>query len=81
MTTKEAVEKVLARRRKPMPVSEIIEKALPLATGLRGVTPKQTLYSVIYGETKKPNGLVVQTGKGEFRLNPKRARSNGKGRA
>jgi hypothetical protein len=28
----------------------------------------------LYAESKKGDGLVVQTGKGEFKLNPKRRR-------
>jgi hypothetical protein len=29
-------------------------------------------YSTIYSESKKAGGLVVQTGRGEFKLNPNR---------
>jgi hypothetical protein len=31
-------------------------------------------YSTLYSESKKPQGLVVQKGRGEFKLNPKRRR-------
>jgi hypothetical protein len=72
MTTKEAIEKVLRGRRKPMRVPDIIEAAVPLATNLNGRTPGQTIYSVLYSESKRADGLVVQTGKGEFKLNPRR---------
>lgn len=41
MTTKAAIGKVLAGRRKPMRVPAIIEAAVPLATGLKGKTPGQ----------------------------------------
>lgn len=74
MTTKQAIEQVLAGRRKPMRVPEIIEQGVPLATSLKGKTPGQTFYSVLYSESKRP-GLVVQAGRGEFKLNPKRRRA------
>jgi hypothetical protein len=74
MTTKQAIEKVLAGKRKQMRVPAIIEAAVPLSN-LAGKTPGQTVYSVLYSESKKDDGLVVQTGKGEFRLNPKRRRA------
>ena len=33
-------------------------------------------YSVLYGENRKPDGLVVKAGKGgQFKLNPKRAKA------
>ena len=73
MTTKQAIEQVLTGKRKPMRVPAIIEAAVPLSN-LAGKTPGQTVYSVLYSEAKKTDGLVVQTGKGEFRLNPKRKR-------
>ena len=67
--------KVLTGQRKPMTVAQITEAALPL-TNLKGATPKQVFYSVLYGENKKPNGLVVKAGEGgTFRLNPKRAKA------
>ena len=75
LTTKQAIEKVLAGRQKPMRVPAIIEAAVPLSN-LAGKTPGQTVYSVLYSESKKPEGLVVQTGRGEFKLNPKRAKGN-----
>jgi hypothetical protein len=72
LTTKQAIEKVLAGRRKPMTVAEITDAALPM-TNLRGATPKQTFYSVLYSEAKKADGLVVKAGDGGiFKLNPKR---------
>jgi HB1, ASXL, restriction endonuclease HTH domain len=76
VNTKQAIEQVLTGRRKPMKVSDLIAAALPLATSLNGKTPKQTLYSVIYGEAKKPVGLVTQVERGTFRLNPKRRKSD-----
>jgi len=72
MTTKQAIQKVLTGKRKPMRVPQIIEAGVPLARSLTGKTPGQTFYSVLYSESKKPNGLVVQTGRGEFKLNPDR---------
>jgi len=64
-----------------MRVPAIIAAGVPLATSLKGRTPGQTFYSTLYSEGKKPNGLVVQTAKGTFKLNPKRARSNAKAQA
>jgi hypothetical protein len=57
-----------------MRVPAIIAAGVLLATGLRGKTPGQVFYSTIYAESKKPQGLVIQTGRGEFKLNPKRRR-------
>ena len=75
LTTKQAIEQVLAGKRKPMTVSEISAAAIPL-TNLRGATPQQTIYSILYAENKKPDGLVVKAGKGgNFRLNPKRKKT------
>jgi len=74
MTTKQAIEQVLAGRRKPMRVPAIIEAAVPLSN-LRGKTPGQVIYSVLYTEAKRADGLVVQTGRGEFKLNPKRRKA------
>ena len=71
LTTRAAIEHVLTGKRKPMSVPEIAEAGLPL-TRLKGKTPRQTFYSVTYTESKRPDGVVVQVGKGLFRLNPKR---------
>lgn len=75
MNTKQAIEQVLSGSRKPMRVPEIIEAGVPLATSLKGKTPGQTFYSTLYAEAKKTDGLVVQVGRGEFKLNPKRKAS------
>lgn len=74
LATRQAVEQVLTRKRKPMRVPAIIEAAVPISR-LGGKTPGQTIYSLRYAESKKADGLVVQTGKGEFKLNPKRRRA------
>jgi hypothetical protein len=74
MTTKEAIEQVLKGKRNGMRVPAIIEAAVPLSN-LGGKTPGQTIYSVLYSESTKADGLVFQTGKGTFRLNPKRKRA------
>ena len=74
LTTKAAIEQAMKGSRKPMRVSAIIEAGVPLSR-LAGKTPGQGVYSVLYGESKKADGLVVQTGKGEFKLNPKRRRA------
>jgi hypothetical protein len=47
MTTKQAIEHVLAGRRKPMRVPQIIEAGVPLATTLKGKTPGQVFYGVL----------------------------------
>jgi Fe2+ or Zn2+ uptake regulation protein len=76
MTTREAIVSVLSKSDAPMPTSEVIEKTLKAATGLKGATPKQTVYSVLYSEARKPTGIVRKTGKGKatkFKLNPKAA--------
>jgi hypothetical protein len=74
MTTKQAIEQVLKGKRNGMRVPAIIEAAVPLSN-LKGRTPGQSFYSVLYAEAKKPHGLVVQTGRGEFKLNPKRKKA------
>ncbi len=69
LTTKAAIEQVMSGKRKAMTVAEIAEAAIPL-TALKGKTPKQTFYSVLYGEAKKADGLVVKAGDGGvFKLN------------
>lgn len=78
MTTKQTIEHVLTGKRKGMRVPEIIEEGVPLATSLQGKTPGQTFYSVLYSESKKPDGLVVQTCRGMFKLNPNRKRRTAK---
>ena len=75
MNTKQAIEQVLAGKRNGMKVPAIIAAGVPLATSLKGKTPGQTFYSVLYAESKKPDGLVVQTGKGTFKLNPRRRKA------
>jgi hypothetical protein len=75
MNTKQAIEHVLAGKRRGLRVPQIIEAGVPLATSLKGRTPGQTFYSVLYSEAKRPDGLVVQTGRGEFKLNPRRRRA------
>jgi hypothetical protein len=73
LTTKQAIEKVLDGKRKPMKMRTIIDAAVPL-TGLKGKTPGQVVYSVLYSENKRADGLVTRTGTGEFKLNPNRKR-------
>jgi hypothetical protein len=74
LTTKQAIEKVLTGKRSPMTVAEITDAALPL-TNLKGATPKQVFYSVLYGENKKPDGLVTRVDAGTFKLNAKRRKA------
>ena len=75
MTTRESIQHVMRKRRRPMTVAEIFEAAYPL-TELRAKHPKGVYYSVLYGEARRPDGVVTRTGKGEFRLNPQRRRSS-----
>lgn len=74
LTTKQAIEQVLTGQRKPMTVAQITEAALPL-TNLKGKTPKQVFYSVLYGENKKADGLVTKVDTGLFKLNPGRTKA------
>ena len=71
MSVRQSIVAVLAERGKPMKVRQIIDAGLPLATGLKGKTPGQTFYSILYAEAKKADGIVKQTSKGTFKLNPK----------
>lgn len=57
-----------------MRVPEIIEAGVPLSN-LKGRTPGQTFYSVLYAESKRGDGLVTQVGKGTFKLNPRRKKA------
>lgn len=75
MNTKAAIEQVLKGKRNGLRVPAIIEAGVPLATSLKGKTPGQTFYSVLYAEAKKADGLVVQVSKGTFKLNPKRKKA------
>jgi hypothetical protein len=78
LSTKQAIEKVLTGRRKPMTVAEIADAVVPM-TNLTGATPKQTFYSILYAENKKPDGLVLKAGDGGiFKLNPKRRKATAK---
>jgi hypothetical protein len=70
VTTKQAIQKAMTGKRKPMSVAEIAEAAIPLSD-LKGATPKQVIYSVLYSENKRPDGLVTRTDRGTFKLNPK----------
>ena len=70
LTTKQAIEKVLADNGGKMRVTEIIAAAVPL-TALAGKTPGQQIYSALYSDAKKPGSVFKQTGKGEFRLDRK----------
>jgi HB1, ASXL, restriction endonuclease HTH domain len=74
MTTKQAIEQAMRGKRKPMTVAEIAEAAIPLSD-LKGATPKQVIYSVLYSENKRPDGLVVRVDAGTFKLNPKRRKA------
>jgi len=74
VTTEQAIQKAMTGKRKPMSVAEIAEAAIPLSD-LKGATPKQVIYSVLYSENKRPDGLVTRTDRGTFKLNPKRRKA------
>jgi hypothetical protein len=59
VTTKQAIQKAMTGKRKPMSVAEIAEAAIPLSD-LKGATPKQVIYCVLYSENKRPDGLVTR---------------------
>jgi hypothetical protein len=76
LTLRDAVEKVLTGKRNGLTVAEITDAAVPLSR-VAGATPKQQVYSLVYSEARKADGLVVKVrdGKGgPFKLNPKRRR-------
>jgi hypothetical protein len=62
VTTKQAIEQAMTGKRKPMTVAEIAEAAIPLSN-LRGATPKQVIYSVLYGDA-----LLARVAVGAFRM-------------
>lgn len=58
LTTRQAIEQVLTGADgKTMTVAEIATAGTPL-TNLKGATPKQTFYSILYGENKKADGSL-----------------------
>lgn len=65
LTGKAAIEKVLENASGPMTVTEIADKAIPMSN-LSGATPKQTVYSILYGEVKKGTAKWRKVGKGTF---------------
>ena len=71
MTLKQAIETAMKGKRR-MTVSEIAEAALPLATSVNGATPKQQVYSLLYGQAQRQDGIVERVGTGTFRLNKNR---------
>jgi hypothetical protein len=77
LTLRQAVEKVLTGKRAGMTVAEITEQAIPL-TRVAGATPKQQVYSLVYSEGRRPDGLVVKVREGKggpVKLNPKRRKA------
>jgi hypothetical protein len=68
LTTKEAVAAVLGKAGGgPLGMPEIIKLAVPM-TALAGKTPGQVVYSTVYSEAKKPDGLFVKVGRGQIAL-------------
>ncbi len=77
MTLKAAVETAMKGTRRPMTVTEITEVAVPLATSVKGKTPRQQVYSILCTENRKADGLVTHVDKGTFKLRPRRRRRAG----
>jgi hypothetical protein len=70
VTGRQAIAKVLADGQ-PRPAKEITAAAVKLIRPVsKGKTPEATLGAFLYTQAKKPDGLVEQTGRGEFRLRP-----------
>jgi hypothetical protein len=74
-TLAQAIEQVLRAGRKPMTVTEVSTRAVPLAAGVRGSTPRQQVYSILYGEKKRPEPRWVLVARGTFKSTPKPKRS------
>ena len=70
MTLKQAVEAATKSKRRPMTVNEIAEAALPLATSVKGKTPNQQVYSILYTEATRQDGVVERVGKGLVQAQP-----------
>jgi hypothetical protein len=58
---KVAAIEVLRRSGKPLPVKDVVAKALadPEVIGMKGKTPEATLSAALYTEAKKENGAVI----------------------
>lgn len=70
VTGRDAIAKVLADGQSH-PAGEITAAAVKLVRpAMAGKTPQATLSAFLYTQAKKPDGLVVRTGKGEFQLRP-----------
>jgi hypothetical protein len=74
LTTKQAIEQVMKGKRRPMKVREVIDAAVPVS-GLARQDPGPGDLQRAHTEAKRPDGLVVQTGRGEFKLNPMRRKA------
>jgi len=66
-TAREALVEVLKKNGGEMQAKDIIDKAIPLATGLTTDTRRGTLYGTLREEVLKPTGKVVKVGKGVYR--------------
>jgi hypothetical protein len=64
LNTKQAIEHVLKGKRNGMRVPAIIAAGVPLATPLKGKTPGQTIYSVLYSEARRPTGSSSRSSAG-----------------
>lgn len=67
---RDAVAKVLADGQ-PRKTAEITSAAVKLVRPpMTGKTPEATLSALLYTQAKRDDGLVILTGKGEFKLRP-----------
>lgn len=73
MSVRQSIVAVLAERGKPMKVRQIIDAGLPL-TSVKGKTPGQQFYSILYTEAKKGSASKFErVDRGTFRLRKVRA--------
>lgn len=73
-SAKQATVEVLGRAGEPLKAREIGRRVLKV-TGveLKGKTPMASISAMLYVEAKKPDGVFVKTGKGEFDLRERQA--------
>ena len=67
LTTREAIVKVLVDNGGTMTTKEVVEKALPLAKGLKTRTAPHTIYTTMLDESRRINGKVIQVKSGQYR--------------
>lgn len=70
LSARESIVKVLSGAEGPMGVPDIVKAAVPLSR-LQGKTPGQAIYSLLYSENRKPDGLFERVERGTFKLRVK----------